>query len=224
MSVRTKPALPAWRDLEEQLFARFVRVPLILSQQLPRDEALVLSYLLNHRRVVGMSSPLAIDGRFWIVKAQIVRDLQLSPHEQRAILDDLRKQRFLKFDDEPYRRRWSISLRASIRFRYSSSSKCRRLFRLSRRPRASARIENPFEAQMRAGTITSAKVPDSVGVKPLGNLLVQFIACPRWQFLQVANSTAVNGGGSCRDNQVPLSAVWSDDSSTRRGGRSFWRL
>lgn len=109
MSIR-KSVLPTWKDLETQLFARFTRVPLILSQNLDRDAALLLSYLLNHRKLVAMSSPLAIEGRFWIVKAQLARDLQLTSQEQRTTLDVLHKQRFLRFDDESYRQRWSIRL------------------------------------------------------------------------------------------------------------------
>ncbi len=110
MSILRKATLPTFRDLEDQLFVRFTRVPLILSQTLDRDAALLLSYLLNHRKLVAMSSSLAIDGRFWIVKAQIARDLQLSSQEQRTTLGVLHKQRFLKFDDETYRQRWQIRL------------------------------------------------------------------------------------------------------------------
>jgi hypothetical protein len=122
MSIHRKSPLPTWRDLEDQLFVRFTRVPLILSQTLDRDAALLLSYLLNHRKLVAMSSPLAIDGRFWIVKAQLARDLQLTSQEQRTTLGVLHKQRFLKFHDESYRGRWSIRLlrRALLRLAQSS--------------------------------------------------------------------------------------------------------
>jgi hypothetical protein len=110
MFTRRKPVLPTFRDVEEQIYLRFVRVPLILSQQLSCDEALLLSYLLNHRKMVGMSSPDAVKGRFWVMKSQLQRDLKLSPKEQRMTLDRLRQQRFLRFDDEFYRNRWTIHL------------------------------------------------------------------------------------------------------------------
>ncbi len=122
MSTRRKPVLPTFRDLEEQIYLRFVRVPLILSQQLCCDEALLLSYLLNHRRMVGMSSPDAVNGRFWLMKSQLQRDLKLSPKEQRITLDGLQEQKFLRFDDEFYRNRWSIHLLRRRLLRLAQSS------------------------------------------------------------------------------------------------------
>ena len=90
MSTRRKSVLPTFRDLEEQIYLRFVRVPLILSQQLFCDEALLLSYLLNHRKMVGMSNSDAVNGKFWVMKSQLQRDLKFSPKDQRMTLDELK--------------------------------------------------------------------------------------------------------------------------------------
>ncbi len=107
MSIRTS-TVPTWRDLEAALLVRFIQVPQVLTQNLEGRQALLLSYLMNQRRIVVNSSPLAAQGKFWVMKSQLTRDLRLECKGPTCFAREFAGQKFLKFDDA--RIKWDLHL------------------------------------------------------------------------------------------------------------------